>query len=64
MSEFRDNFIALVVWQLVMVCILIDSHHIKDGDLYLFIKIVEMIVFLFVPLIFWHMHDNPPVADE
>lgn len=64
MSEFKDNFITLIVWQMVMLCILTDSHHIKDGELFVFVKIVEMIVFLLAPLLFWHWVDNPPQNDD
>lgn len=51
--DFKHAFITLLLWQIVVIAFITNTHHLLTGHLYVFVKCFEMVVFLAVPLFFW-----------
>lgn len=63
--NFKDTFISLLLFQAFMVALIINEHTaIKDPQLFVFCKLLEIAILLTVPLLVWDRIENPKQIEE
>ena len=51
--DFKHSFITLIAWQILVVAIILDPHPALSKEVYFILKLFEMVVLLFVPILIW-----------